>query len=301
MNKEILALLLVSLVVLVSGCTMPFGGGGEKQTATAGTQGLIIEYFGPDLEYVVSNQQLAIEARVKNIGDSKATNIKGKPYLLAWDGYSGERDCSVSELEPPNPEINREGGSCTVKWNNVNSPSEKIVEPEIYQAGVKISYDYTTTTTAKIYAISDKRRIALMERGEPLPTVKNIQNSNAPIHVEVRVEDVIIIPSSGSRDVPVTLVIKNVGNGNVRYDTNTYHYVVDKVTPSVEAAGVSIVDASDCEDGVYLRGGKEGTCDFKLRVTSSASDEIVMSIKVTTEYNYEITRETTIAVNPRLE
>ena len=187
-----------------------------------------------------------------------------------------------------------------MKWN-LNSPDEATVEPETYRAGVRVSYDYTTTTTAKIYAISDRRRIALAERGEPLPKVKSVQNSNAPVHVDVRIEDVIIIPSSGSRTIPVTLIIKNVGNGNVRYDQNTYHYIVDRVDPDINVDGVSIDDETDCIDGVYLRGGQEGSCTFTIKIDSTTQDELVIPIKITTSYTYELTRETTITLNPRLE
>jgi hypothetical protein len=299
-KKEFLTVILVGLVIAISGCTMPQFFPSEKpETTPAGTQGLRIESFGPDLDFLVTNQPFSIEAVIKNVGGATAKNIKGTPYLLAWKDYKGEKSCAAS-LNPPNPELNREGGTCTLKWS-VKSPEANILEPETYRAGVRVSYDYSTITTANIYAISDKRRIALAERGEPIPKVKLVQNSNAPVHVDVKVEDVIIIPSSGTRNVPVTLVVKNVGNGNVKYDESTYHYVVTRVDPEVNIAGVSISDDSDCTDGVYLRGGEEGSCSFTLSVSSTTQDEIIIPIKITTDYTYEITKEAVITLNPRLE
>ena len=295
-SKGFLAVILIAIVA-ISGCTIPFYQTEEPKTV-AGNEGLRIESFEPDIDYLVSNQTFSMKLIVKNVGDSVASNIKASPYLLTWSGYNRTESCP-SSLNPPNPELNVEGERCTLEWS-VRAP-EDVAKTETYDVGVKVGYNYTTITTAKIYAISAKRRIALAEKGEPLPKVGEIQNSNAPIHADVKLDNVIIIPTSGSKNVSVIIEINNVGDGNVKYDQSTLHYVVDSVTPEVNVSGVSIVNDIDCTDGVYLRGGEKGSCSFILKIDNSTQDEIIIPLKIESKYRYEIKHVSAITVHPRLE
>ena len=153
-NIGFLAVILMAIVG-VSGCTIPFYQPEEPKTV-AGNEGLRIESFGPDVEFPVPNQSINIEVIVKNVGDAVAKNVKASPYLLAWSDYTGEKTCA-SSLNPPNPEINREGEECKVKWS-VTTPSN-IKEPQTYDVGVSVTYEYETNTLITVYALSEERYV----------------------------------------------------------------------------------------------------------------------------------------------
>ena len=284
MNKEILGVLLVSIIVLISGCTMPFGGGGEKQTTMAGTQGLTILYFGPDVEYPVSGQSINLEARIKNVGDAVAKNVEGEIYLLSWGSTSIAKG---ADLNPPDPEVGREGEEDRLTWR-VKAPN--VTKTQTYDAGVHVRYDYTTTTVATIYAFSRTEYRKRMERREPIPKVKNIVNSNSPVHVDVRIQNIL---KTGSTDVPITLVFKNVGGGNVEYNAHTKHYIIKRAT-------VKIGDTTKECSNITMKGGREGYCTVRVDVPST-SDEVKLPIEITTSYQYEISAETKISVHPEFE
>jgi len=293
-KKDVLLIVLVALIVGISGCTIPFLPSEEPKTAIAGTEGLRIEYFGADVEFPVPNQPINIEAVVKNVGDAVATDVTGTPYLLAWSEYTGEKTCAAS-LNPPNPEINREGEECKIKWE-VTTPAD-VKEPQTYDAGVSITYKYETRTLITVYALSKDRYVKKREAGEAIPTIKSIVNSDAPIHVEARMQDVLKL---GSKDIPITLIFRNVGTGNVKYEN--YRYQLDKVSAKVKGLDITL-DASDC-DTVYMRGGREGSCQLLLDLSSYGPPtyhELKIPIEITTEYTYTITAETKITVHPTLE
>jgi hypothetical protein len=295
-RSNILVAILISLIIAISGCTMPQFFPSEKpETTPAGTQGLRIESFGPDVEFPIPNQDVYIEVVVKNVGDAVATDIKGTPYLLAWEDYKGEKSCATN-LNPPNPEINREGEECSIKWK-VTTPSD-IKEPQTYNAGVSISYKYETKTLITVYALSETEYVKKREAGEQIPTVKSIVNSDAPIHVEARMQDVLKL--GGDKEIPITLIFKNVGNGNVKYEN--YRYKLDDVSAEVKGLGITL-DDSDCDE-VFMRGGKEGSCQVTLDLSAYGPptyNELKIPIEVTTKYTYTITTETKITVHPTLE
>ncbi len=286
MKNEILAVLLMTLVVLVSGCTMPdfLGGGGETPVAT-GTQGLAITYFGPDVEFPTPGQSIYIEARVKNVGEVEATNIGGDLYLTTW---SSSKESSCTKLKPPNPEIGRDGEECILKWK-VTTPTG-ITRKETYDIGAHITYGHSTKTVATVYAFSEGEYIKRMEAGQTIPTVKEIKNSNAPIHVDVRIQNVL---KTGSSNVPVTLIFRNVGGGNVKFDSIKRYYIIDKAT-----AKINEVTVGSCSN-IHLRGGREGSCSININVP--AGKELKLPIEIKTEYIYETSGITKVTVNPMLE
>lgn len=288
--NKISVVFLIGLVIAMSGCTTPWESGKEPAMA-AGTQGVMIEYFGSDVEYPVPDQSINIEARVKNIGSANATDVNGKPYLLAWSEYTGTKNCSSTELKQPNPEMGREGEECTVKWS-LKTPKD-ITETQTYDAGVHITYGYETTTLTTVYAFSDSEYVKLKERGETIPTVKDIKNSNAPIHVEVRMQNVL---KTGNKDIPITLIFRNVGDGNVNYDD--YRYKLDSVSAKIKGLSINIA-TTDC-DTVYMKGGKEGSCTATLDLSTVTDNELKIPIEITTKYKYTTSAETKITVHPKL-
>jgi hypothetical protein len=282
-KKEFLAAVLIGLVVAISGCTI-WPTPTPQQAVTAGTQGLKITYFGPDVEYPVPGQEIYLEAKVENIGDMKATNVNGELYLTTWDSTI-EDNCD--ELRPPNPELGKEGETCTIKWK-VTTPKQ-IERTETYDIGAHITYKYTTKTTATVYAFSESEYIKMMEAGEEIPKLKNIKNSNGPVHVDVRVQNVLKTGSTAS----ITLDFNNVGGGNVEYDGDKHYYVINKATVKIND-----VEKASCEN-IHLKGGDQGSCTVNIDIPSG--DQLKLPIEILTEYTYEISADTKVAVHPLLE
>lgn len=284
LKKEFLAVMLIGLVVTVSGCTMPDTGDDGDTTSEAGTQGLRTTYFGPDVEYPVSEQDIALEATIKNVGDSEATNINGELYLLDWADTS---DQSGGSLRAPDEEIGREGEETTLKWTQ---PAPEVTSTQTYDAGVHVEYDYTTNTVATVYAFSREEYRKRMERGESIPKVQNVVNSDAPIHVDVRVQNIL---RTGSTDVPITLEFKNVGGGNLEYNNDKKQYIIREAT-------IEVGDTTETCSDITMRGGSEGSCTINVDIPEGR-DEIKLPIEITTDYTYEVSQETKITVHPEFE
>ncbi|MCK4730606.1 MAG: hypothetical protein KAT28_04770 [Candidatus Aenigmarchaeota archaeon] len=276
--NKISVVFLMGLVIAMSGCTTD--GGGESAIA-AGTQGVMIEYFGPDVEYPVSGQDITLETRLRNIGGAEASNIESTIYLLSWATTNKQNACT-SGLRPPNAEIGRDGEECKVT-DDTTAP--EVTETQTYDVGVHIDYDYTTTTVATVYAFSENEYVKKMEANQNIPKVKSLKNSNAPIHVDVRAQNVL---KTGST-VPITLIFKNVGGGNVKYEDQ--HYLIDSATIT---AGSNTQTCSD----IRMKGGREGSCTVQVAIP--AGEEVKLPIEVTTSYTYVTSAETKIVVHPKL-
>ncbi len=275
--NKISVVFLMGLVIAMSGCTET---GGDSSMA-AGTNGVYIEYFGPDVEYPVSGQAITLETRLRNVGGAEASNIGSTIYLLSW-GTSNSQNACTTGLKPPNAEMNKDGQECKVT-DDTTAP--EVTETQTYDVGVHINYDYTTNTIATVYAFSENEYVKKMEANQDIPMVKSLKNSNAPIHVDVRVQNVL---KTGST-VPITLIFRNVGGGNVRYENQ--HYLIDSATIT---AGSSTQTCSN----IRMKGGREGSCT--VQVTIPAGDEVKLPIEVTTSYTYVTSAETKIVVHPKL-
>ncbi|MCK4730609.1 MAG: hypothetical protein KAT28_04785 [Candidatus Aenigmarchaeota archaeon] len=279
LHNKISVVFLMGLVIAMSGCTLDSGG---ESIIAAGTQGVYIEYFGPDVEYPISDQDITLETRLRNVGGAEASNIDSTLYLLSWDTINSQNACA-SGLKPPNAEIGRDGEECKVT-DDTTTP--EVTETQTYNVGVHIDYDYTTTTVATVYAFSENEYAKLKERGETIPTVKDIKNSAAPIQIEVRVPNVL----KTDDPVPVTLIFRNVGDGNVRYDDQ--HYIID--TAEVRINGEYL---DTCRD-IRMKGGRERSCTVQMDIP--AGEEVKLPIKIITSYTYVISAETKIVVHPPL-
>jgi len=304
MNKEILALLLVSLVVLVSGCTMPFGGGGEEQaTPGPGTKGVVIESFTSDIDYIVGDgtQKIDLKLTARNIGSEIAKDIKVRGQRLSWSGFLTEKDCAT-ELEPPNPEINKEGQICVVTWEDLTVPEVKKVQD--YTATAILSYDYKTTATSNAYVIKNWKLQAMKEAGETIPRTEPTVNSDAPVQLEFRFsEDPLIAKEDGNRTVAGTLIIRKVGTGNLEYDKTARRYKIDSIKiedPSI--SGITI-DSGTCSGVVNMRGDREGECNFKVNIDGSKlpSDIVKVPLKAIANYTFVVGKDLILTVHPKLE
>lgn len=304
MKNGILALLLVSLVILVSGCTMPWDSEEEPVTPGAGTKGVIIQGFTPDIDYIVGDgeQEINLKLTARNVGSETAKNVRVRGQRLSWPGFlTGEETCS-EELEPPNPAINKEGQICNVNWVNIQIPEVK--KDQTYIATAILNYDYTTTATSNTYVIKNWKLQAMKEAGEPIPRTELTVNSDSPIKLEFKLsEDPLIAKEDGIRTVEGTLMISKVGTGNLEYDKTSRRYTIKEIMLSEsDMPGIEIVEDT-CTGKVNMRGDREGECNFKIRITGSElpSDIVKIPLEAVAEYTFVVGKDLSLTVHPKLE
>jgi hypothetical protein len=305
--KGYLTVLLAISMVFFSGCTSPLGGGGSGDGLYSSGQGLVIREIRPDYNYVMSGDSVTIKARLQNMGDRNIWYVKAEPFLLPWPGFDVIRD-DCPPMTRPNPQTGTLGGVCDFTWTVI---APRVSKQETFPLGVRFYYDYATQTSAKVFAVSEAKYLGLMERGENPPMARTIENSNSPINVQVYIDNVIIIPQSGEREVPVTLQFTNtISDGYPVPATpgpdlfNPRKFQLTSVKVDTEyTGGMTLVNKQgDCNSGpITMRGGKSGDCIIWLRVSPQGQmDEIVADIKITTEYTYAIEGRSQITVNPPL-
>jgi len=297
MQAKIFVLPLALMIIFFSGCTLP----GQQTTSTVTGQSLTIESFAPEYNYVAGGDDLDIVLKVRNTGGRDINGVRAEPYLLAWSGYTGTETCTTTPLYKPNPEINRLGSPCTLKWQNVQVP--EVSKEETFQVGTKVEYDYATEATATVYALTANMYNGYMERGEDVRSVKTVDSGTGPILIDVKVDDVLIY-GSGNNNLPVTLVFTNTGGSTGKgypKGSTDREFEIESVDVSADSAsGISTVDTSDCQN-VRMRGGTTGDCTIQLSVGSgTTSSELIVHLKITAEYTYVEPVETYITVHPSL-
>jgi len=294
-----LASILLVITVFLSGCTS------ETPVANTASSGLTVEYVRASMNYVKSGDSITIEAKAQNNGDRNINLVTAVPIYLAWPGFSSTYPCY--NLERPNAELERQGGICPARWTNVRAP--KVTKAETYDVGVRFYYDYSTVAKARVFAMTGNHYMGYKERGETVPTAQvgtaSGLGTQGPIQVDIKIDNVIIIPSMGasSRRVPVTLVFTNAGGGYPQaYGTDARSYKISSVTIDTEYTGGMYVDnIGSCGGEVSMRGGSSGECIFWLSVPSSTSDEIYIDLKLTVNYPYYVQSTDKITVNPDVE
>jgi hypothetical protein len=297
--KSAWVLIMLLITVFLSGCTMP---GSETPATNPNSAGLTINYVRTSMNYVKSGDSITIESQAQNTGDRNINQVTAVPFLLPWTGFRGNYPCY--NLERPNTEIDRVGGVCPARWPNVQVP--RVTKQETFMVGVRYYYDYSTVTRAKVFAVSGNSYMGYKERGEAFPTTRMVDPGTGPISANARIDSVIIIPSTGAvvRRVPVTLEFSNAGGGYPQtLGSDARNYQVNSVTIDTSTTGgMYIQDLGSCSNSIPMRGGASGECIFWLAVPSGTTDEIVMDLKITSNYGYYIEdKSTLITVNPDIE
>ncbi len=82
MNKNILIIIMCSMVIFASGCTLPGGGSVSApwKSDDTGNNGLVVKDFYASPVEVHSGSETALKLTVKNVGGNNATNVKAKLY-----------------------------------------------------------------------------------------------------------------------------------------------------------------------------------------------------------------------------
>lgn len=300
--------ILLSLIILLSGCTMPWDG--EEPITTGITQsatdGVIIESFSARDPYLISGAETKISMVVKNVGGALATNIELEPPSVEGLKYSKE-DCL--DLNPPIPDKNKVGDTCTKEWD-FEAPiySRKVVYSREGFLG-KVTYDYSTSAKVTIPVYTSDRLNVLKREGKEPKGTPPTDNSYAPIHLsyagpaylEAETYD-----GHRSKTYELTINFRNVGNGEVQTkgDERQYLTSIDFEYPK-EIENYISIDKGNCRGDKLKLMRDNGNCNFEIEIEDTdkirelPGKELILNLEIIANYTYIEEKSSTLTINPR--
>jgi hypothetical protein len=294
--KKLLPLLLLTLVVIVSGCV------GQQTTPTlsctgAGiTSGIMITDFSFDFNEIYGGESVGLQMTVENLGGADGTfqsyQLFGPdfgPGAMQWEVTSGsgsESDLDIS-LSAPNPDLEIPGGMETFLWT-IQAPSGLTVEtPSNFN--VRTTYEYITSFSGVLTVMNSnylrslppEERTALIQSGG----LSAQCHSGGPLKIEAAAGTHFVDPESSTKKI--RFKVTNVGAGYPFYqdgadsnfdditDTSMYRIHILPTT------GTVVCD----EDTKTLSRGQTGTfdCEFTAPTPTAKTD---YTFQVDIEYYY---------------
>jgi hypothetical protein len=207
MMKKVASLIIVAVILFLSGCTQTMSGSG-------GTNGLVIESFGPIISELEPGDSTDIMAVLKNAGGSEVTNINVELYGLGeWNPRLVT--APPSSMLPGDPKRGMEPETAEVVWE-VTAPQYKTGIDNL-EFEMMAYYTYSTSAIAQIKVASEnyiksfppqEQKNKISELG-----VKMSKYTDGPISVSVSAPSKVL--RGNSRSVRITIDIQNVGGGNL--------------------------------------------------------------------------------------
>ena len=314
MKRALIPLSLLAVVAILTGCTLPGGGG-----VIAGSNGIIIRDFGFDYSPIYAEETTGLTLTLQNVGGEegilKEISIFGidapaaTPGLLNWGWGTGddflledgvELIPSPYELTPPDPTTGFEGQEEYFEW--VPEAPTDIKSPTTYEFQTRVKYTYTTTFTGRIRVVdNDYLRTLPADEREALIKTGGVQDASVtggPIsltaasgrHFIVRTED-------PAETRSIKFKITNVGSGfpyKEPWGTENLHYIT-----------VTADEGIDCSipQDKKLAKGKTGviSCVFTTPAHGAFANKIDKYFSVTLDYGYYVDSAASITVNPILD
>ena len=304
MKKEILTLLLVSLVVLVSGCTMPWESGKEPVTTgitQSPTDGVIIESFGVRDPYLMGGAKTIFSVRVRNVGGAVAKIKSITPPFLEGN-LTPTSNCDGKTLNPPIPDEKKEGDICEATWEY--TAPDVLTEQSYTGEEFKATIKYTYTTKSKfIIPIYSQSKLNMLRREGNLPSeTPSTENSGAPIHFQYDGPAFFEAKNSSEPYTGIKLKILNRGGGMPDTDEFGRKYIQKiEINSSIESKYAEILSKDCGKDKVIL---DYGYCTFGIKtdnknITDLPNKEINLVVTVTATYPYIIDKAASLTIKPK--
>ncbi len=287
---------LVLVLILLSGCITPSGGG---ETPISGGQGVVITKFSTFITKITSGETFTMEIHVKNVGDAKAESVNATIFNLGPFKVTSSNPIRLGSLDPPRPEYNLPPGEAMDQWS-LKAPD--VEQPYTHVLKAKVEYDYNTYAYASIPAVTTERWRELNKRGGTLYISKYC--SNAPIKVDFEGPVPIVVRGE---DAKYVIVVENVGNGYVKDDKLT------KLVVGYEVAGESCnctipsgTCGSDCSispNELKLIGGDKRIYTFTIKNLDKKKidgDENTIFLRVDVKYTYVTEAHAQVTIYPPL-
>ena len=290
-----IALLLVIGAIALAGCIkMP--GEERGRFVTAGTSGVIIKSFSPDMPTVEGGMDVTFTLLVKNVGERKAENVRAVIFGLS-DEWKPQRmdvtSISPSTLNGADPALGFEGDDGILDFTT-KAPAGKSVDTP-YQATARVMYKYSTISENLIRLCTAEYLRSISPPGQPLPRdfgILQSRSSAGPLRVNVKTKLPVIPP--GTKRVSVQFEVQNVGGGRtfggkIPEEGTTGEIPSDQLDKVKIYYDTSTISCSGVKSGEEFKlvGGKSRVlvCDVNVGDVP-AGGYIDKFINFTLEYNY---------------
>lgn len=251
-NKNLLVLL--SLVVVASGCAHTAGTGNNEATS----ESVSIQNFSAFPSDVYGTQNVRLTLTLKNNGDSTAENVQARLFNVPfgsgnseWSGLDS-RTVNFGTLEPEDEEANLPARESTKFWS-MEAPNldDGVTIP--YQFMTEVFYNYETQGTTSI-TLMDQQRF----REEGNPQRPTLDTTSGPIQMEVRTRSPIVFypDDQGTRKSEMCIIVTNEGEGTPFWSDSTVQLDGSSNSPDYQQ-----VD-EDAINKVKLRVKNQGRINF---------------------------------------
>lgn len=304
MKKEILALLLVSLVVLVSGCTMPWESREEPVTTgitQSATDGVIIESFGVRDPYLMSGADTIFSVRVRNVGGAVA-KIESINHPFIEGTFTSDNNCDGETLNPPIPDKKKEGDICEATWKYTAPDvlTEQNYKGNEFKATVK--YNYTTKSKFVIPIYSQSKLNVLRREGNLPVGTPSTENSGAPIHFQYDGPAFFEAKTPSEPYTGIKLKILNRGSGMPDTDEFGRKSIPKiEINSSIDSKYAKILPKDCGEKNVIL---DYGYCTFGIETDNEEikklpNKEISLVVTVKADYSYVVDKASSLTIRPK--
>lgn len=303
-NRNVMVLL--SLVVIASGCAHTAGG----TSSTATSDSVTISNFSAFPNDVLNNQQVRMEMTLVNDGEGTAEDVQARLFNVPFSGdnswnLNSERVIEFGDLEPADDENNLPAREATQYWT-ADSPDLQDGVTIPYQFMSEVFYKYQTRGTTSVTLMDQQR---FREEGDPSrPT---LDTTSGPIQMEIRTRSPIVFyPQDGAnRNTEMCVVVRNQGAGTPFihdrvYNGDSYNLEEDdtnKVKVRVQDQGRISFEAEDGSNTAIVDiFGNRGIGCFTVNVDSwneGVGPQEEVPIVLEAEYGYSKETSTSVTVS----
>src|SRR3989338_5679884 len=304
--KNLSVIVVLGFVLLVAGCA-----GTSRPVTVSASDGLQIKEFSADRADIFSSETVVLDLEVENVGGTKAENVVAKLFggISGWGGdATAEKTMgrgSGNALSAPTADQNIPGDFNRKTWT-VKAPDLAQGLIQTYDLGMRVRYDYSTTSITQIDVISYDQFDLLRRQGSFTQGLTVTQNSNGPIKISLEGRAPMRPDSpGGSVEESLILTITNVGTGVTFRDTGTANdfptqVSLGRVTFAIETSKGNDALKCDIGDGALVntgtvtlrRGVEEVRIPCILRIdagkVSAGVPKETMTATITAGYSYAI-------------
>ncbi|MCX8179164.1 MAG: hypothetical protein N3E38_00275 [Candidatus Aenigmarchaeota archaeon] len=208
MPKNLFPIIFLTVLFFLSGCTQQGGRSG------GGTNGLIIESFGPVISEVQPGDSVDIVAVLKNVGGHEVRDIQVSLYGLGDWNYVLTSP-PPSSLAPADPTGRGEVETAEVVWT-ATAPSYRTgIENQEFEMVAYYTYSTSAIAYIKVATESYIKSFPHAEQQNKINElgVKMEKYTDGPISVTFSAPSKIV--KADSRQLRVTINIQNVGGGSL--------------------------------------------------------------------------------------
>ncbi len=304
-NKIVLALML--LTIIVSGCT-----GGGNQEEDQGSSSITVSEFSPFPNPVPAGQNTQFRMELVNDGETDAGNVYARLYNppfgdsgdQVWKPTSGSMSTEYRTLEYGTLRAAGEQTPAVPQTRQIDfeSPSLGPDRNVDYTFNSNIVFNYSTTGTAEVQIMGEDQ---YRDQGSPQGST-GLENSDAPVQMEVRTPTPIPIYDTGSSSVQkqFCVIARNQGEGqpfhpgqvpdSTDFDMSGIQDTEGELQIQIQDVGDVTFEVSDANEQNYqnvsILDGRGVGC-FNMEI-DGVSDTLQRTVPIRVDADYGYIKET---------